>query len=236
MRTSTLLAAPTSSGARVAVAGARSMLPLLAGVAPMGLVIGVAITNAGLPTGAGLATGWLIYAGSAQLAIIDLLGHGAPVGIAALTVLAINARLLLYASAMARHWRSTPWWWRALACYLLIDPSFIVGADGYRERRGHAYYLGAGVTLWLGWQVAIVVGLLVGSAVPSGLELDFVAILYLIAMCVLRLDDGPTRVGITAGAVTAAAGTVLPMHVGPVLGITIGVLAAMLVSPKKDAS
>ena len=62
------------------------------------------------------------------------------------------------------------------------------------------------------------------------------AILYLIAMCVLKLDDGPTRVGITAGAVTAAAGTVLPMHVGPVLGITIGVLAAMLVSPKKDAS
>jgi predicted branched-subunit amino acid permease len=204
------------------------MLPLLAGVAPMGLVIGVAVAEGGLPTGPGLATGWLIYSGSAQLAVLDLLRHDTPLAVVAITVLAINARLVLYGGALARHWRRTPLWWRLVGAYLIIDPSFLVGADGYRQRRGHAYYVGGAVVLWLGWQACIVTGLLVGSAVPAGLELEFVATLYLVAMAVLRMTDRPARIGIVAGAVAATVGTLLPLHAGPLVGIVVGVATALL--------
>ena len=52
---------------------------------------------------------------------------------------------------MAPYWRGTPWWWRLLAAYLLIDPSLAVGLDGYErlanQRRAHVRYLGGGVLL-----------------------------------------------------------------------------------------
>ena len=42
-----------------------------------------------------------------------------------------------YSAAMAPHWRDTPRWWRALAAYLLVDPSLAVGIDGCdRHRQG----------------------------------------------------------------------------------------------------
>jgi predicted branched-subunit amino acid permease len=58
-------------------AGARAMLPWLAGVVPFGLVIGVSAARADIPVLAGWATGPLIYAGSAQVATIEMLHAGA---------------------------------------------------------------------------------------------------------------------------------------------------------------
>jgi len=60
-----------------AVAGARAMLPWLLGVAPFGLVVGVSAARADIPTLAGVLTGPVIFAGSAQVATIELLDAGA---------------------------------------------------------------------------------------------------------------------------------------------------------------
>ena len=58
------------------VAGVRAMVPWLMGVAPFGLVIGVSAAQAGIPTVAGWLTGPAIYAGSAQIATIQMLDAG----------------------------------------------------------------------------------------------------------------------------------------------------------------
>ncbi|HEY7174452.1 MAG TPA: hypothetical protein VH442_06010, partial [Micromonosporaceae bacterium] len=47
--------------------GARAMLPWLAGIAPLGFVIGVLAGGGRVPTLAGWLTGPVIYAGSAQV-------------------------------------------------------------------------------------------------------------------------------------------------------------------------
>jgi predicted branched-subunit amino acid permease len=92
--------------------------------------------------------------------------------------LVINVRLLLYSAAMAPYWRGTPWWWRLLAAYLLIDPSLAVGLDGYEQladqRRAHVRYLGGGVLLWASWLAAISVGATAGVGLPAWLHLQFV--------------------------------------------------------------
>lgn len=122
---------------RELVAGGRAMVPWLIGVTPFGLVIGVSAAQADIPTLAGWLTGPVIYAGSAQVAAIEMLdGNAAPLAVI-VTALVINLRIILYSAAMAPHWRGTPWWWRLLAGYLLIDPSFAVGikrcaAPGHR--------------------------------------------------------------------------------------------------------
>ncbi len=53
------------------------MVPWLIGVAPFGLVIGVSAAQADIPTLAGWLTGPTIYAGSAQVATIQMLDAGA---------------------------------------------------------------------------------------------------------------------------------------------------------------
>ena len=97
--------------------------------------------------------------------------------------LIINIRLIFYSATMARHWRGTPRWWRFVAAYLLIDPSFAVGLDGYRRLgrdRAHAYYLGGAVLLWVSWLAAIGAGATVGAGLPAWLHLEFVTPLFLV--------------------------------------------------------
>src|SRR5918994_1374359 len=140
-------------------AGARAMVPWLAGVAPFGLVIGVSAAQADIPTLAGWLTGPTIYAGSSQVAAIEMLDAGSAPVVVVITALVINLRLILYSGAIATYWRGTPRWWRALAAYLLVDPSFVVGIDRY-QRPGdrddaHTYYLGGAITLWVTWLLAL---------------------------------------------------------------------------------
>ena len=176
---------------RDSVAGARAMAPWLLGVAPFGMVIGISAARADVPTLAGVLTGPVIYSGSSQVATIELLDAGATPIVVVGTALVINLRLILYSAGMAIHWRGTPWWWRAAAAYLLIDPSFAVGVDGYArwpERgRAHAYYLGGAVVLWVGWLAAIVAGAFAGARLPDWLHLEFVIPLYLIGEIVPKL-------------------------------------------------
>ena len=96
------------------LAGMRAMAPWLIGVAPFGLVIGVSAAEAGIPTLAGWLTGPTIYAGSAQVAAIQMLDAGAASYAVIITALVINIRLILYSAAMATYWRGTPLWWRLL--------------------------------------------------------------------------------------------------------------------------
>ena len=225
-----------ASQRRAFAAGARAMAPLLVGIAPFGMVIGVTVADRGISPVAGLSTGWLIYGGSAQLAAIELLAGGAAPVVVVATVLAVNARLLLYSSAMAAHWRGTSRAWRALAAYLLIDPSFGVGVDGYQKRgptsAGHAHYLGGACVLWIAWQLAIVAGMTLGTIVPESLGLDFVVPLYLVAMVVPKATTAPVRIAAVVGAVAAVAANALPCHLGPAAGIVAGVAAGLWLGRK----
>jgi predicted branched-subunit amino acid permease len=221
----------TRSARRDAIAGARAMVPWLLGVAPYGLVIGVSIAQADIPAGAGWLTGATIYSGSAQMATIDLLDGGAAPLVVVATALAINMRLVLYSATMAAHWRGTPRWWRMLAAYLLVDPSFAVGIDRYeRPESGpgaHAHYIGGGVALWITWLAAITVGATAGAQLPASLRLEFVIPLFLVGEVVPRLSTPAIRrAGLTA-VVVAVVGYALPMHLGLVAAMVAGIGAGM---------
>jgi len=212
-----------------AVAGARAMAPWLLGVAPFGLVIGVSAARADIPTLAGVLTGPVIYAGSAQVATIELLDAGAAPLVVVGTALIINLRLVLYSAAMAAHWRGTPWWWRAGAAYLLIDPSFAVGTEGYRrfpERgRAHTYYLGGAAVLWVGWLAAIVVGAVAGAQLPAWLHLEFVIPLFLIGEIVPKLSSPAARRAVVTATVVALVALAAPLHLGVAIAVVAGLAA-----------
>ncbi|HYZ99320.1 MAG TPA: AzlC family ABC transporter permease [Acidimicrobiales bacterium] len=213
------------------VAGARAMAAWLPGIAAYGLVVGVSAARADMPALAGWLTGPTIYGGGAQVAAIDLLDAGAAPVVVVATVLAVNARLVVYSAALAGFWRTTSRRWRLLAAYLLVDPSFAVGVDRYREpgdRVGaHAHYLGGAGLLWITWLAAITVGATAGARLPGGLHLELVVPLFLVGEVVRRLSSPAARRGCAAAVVVAVAGTAAPLHLGPVAAIVAGLAVAL---------
>jgi len=224
---------------RDVAAGARAMVPWLTGLVPFGLVIGVSAAQADVPTLAGWLTGPLIYAGSAQVATIGLLDAGAAPVVVVAAAMIINIRLIFYSATMARHWRGTPWWWRLVAAYLLIDPSFAVGLDGYRRLadrgRAHAHYFGGAVLLWVSWLAAIGAGATAGAGLPAWLHLEFVIPLFLVGETVPKLANPALRRAIFAAATVALLALSAPLHLGVTLAIAAGISAGLTARPDGPA-
>jgi predicted branched-subunit amino acid permease len=214
-------------------AGARAMVPWLAGVVPFGLVIGVSAARADIPALAGWLTGPAIYAGSAQVATIEMLHAGAAPAVIVATALIINLRLVLYSGAIAAQWRGTPRWWRATAAYLLVDPSFVVGMDGYQRHddrvAGHRHYLGGALVLWVAWLIAIGVGVTLGAQLPAVLRLELIIPLYLVGEVVVKLGDRATRRAAVTAAAVAVIALAAPLHLGVLIAIVSGLAAALTV-------
>jgi predicted branched-subunit amino acid permease len=230
------LAAP--SRGRELAAGARAMLPWLAGIVPFGLVIGVRAASADIPTFAGWLTGPLLFGGSAQLAVIELLDAGAaPVAVIA-AALAINLRLVLYSATMAPHWRDLSWWRQGLAAAVLVDASTAVGADGYRRaadnRSGHLRYAGGAAVLWVAWLSAAAVGATAGARLPATLHLELVIPLFLAGEVAARVTSRPAAHAAAAAACAGALGVVVPFHLGPVLAVVAGVAAGLRAGRERD--
>lgn len=223
-------------------AGARAMATWLPGMATYGLVVGVAAGKADVPALAGWLTGPLFYSGGAQVAAVGLFDAGAASFVVVATVLAINARLLVYSAASGARWRDTPSWWRALACYLLVDPSFAVGADGYARAdaaggdtaamaEAHDHYMGAAVVLCATWLTASAIGVVSAGALPTGLQLAFVVPLFLLGETQRRITD---RTGLRAAIVAmavASVGRAMPLHLGVLTAIVAGLTVAALSLP-----
>jgi len=219
-------------------AGARAMTPWLAGIVPFGLAIGFSAAQAGIPILAGWLTGPLIYAGSAQVAAIGMLGAGAAPTVVVAAALIINIRLIFYSAAMARHWCGTPWWWRLVAAYLLIDPSFAVGLDGYgrlSRDRAHAYYFGGAALLWVSWLAAIGAGATACAVLPAWLHLEFVMPLFLIGEVVPKLAQPVQRRAILAAAAVALLALSAPLQLGIALAIAAGIAAGVTARPDAPA-
>jgi predicted branched-subunit amino acid permease len=98
---------------------------------------------------------------------------------------------------------------------------------GDRTHR-HWYLLGAGLSLWVGWQASSAVGVLLGAQLGDAFGLSFVVSVTFIALVVPALLDRPTvAAALTGGVVAVAAGGLpygLGLIVGAVAGITVGAL------------
>jgi predicted branched-subunit amino acid permease len=148
-----------------------------------------------------------------------------------MTILAVNARLVVYSAALGTHWRTASGRWRALAAYLLVDPSFVVGLDGYQEpgdrRRAHEHYLGGAAALWATWLTASGVGLLMSARLPAGLGLEFVMPLFLLGEAQRRLATPRARQACLAAVAVAVVGTVAPLHLGLLAALVAGLAVAV---------
>ena len=74
---------------------------MLAGAVPFGLIYGVLAVKAGIPPVLAIAVSFVIFAGSAQFMVTQLVAAGTPSLLIVLSVFIINLRHALYSAALA---------------------------------------------------------------------------------------------------------------------------------------
>jgi 4-azaleucine resistance transporter AzlC len=212
--------------------GVRAELPIAVGVLPFGLIYGVIALAAGLTPAQAQAMSAIVFAGSAQFIGAELMGVGAPLPVLWLTTFVVNVRHLLYSAQLGPDLQHLPRRWRFLLAYLLTDEAYAVTAVYYAQptsspRYRHWYFLGAGLLLWLSWQMSTAVGVFLGAEVPASWGLDFALALTFMGIVIPLLDKRPMLAAAVTAGVTAVLAHSLPYNLGLVvaglMGIVVGV-------------
>jgi 4-azaleucine resistance transporter AzlC len=214
--------------------GALASAPLLAGIVPWGMVAGVAMVSAGLTQMQAVGMSLLVFAGSAQLAVLPLLIAKAPLWVMYATALVVNLRYVIYSAVLAPHFEHLSRFWRALLAYITVDGMFalLAGKYGPEEARAHKhwFYLGGSLVMWTGWQVSSWVGIFAGELIPRAWSLEFSATLALIAVLIpLLFDRAMVCAALAAGAVALAAAK-WPLNTGLLAAIAAGVVVGLAVA------
>ncbi|WP_417067998.1 AzlC family ABC transporter permease [Niveibacterium terrae] len=213
-------------------AGVAAELPLLFGVVPFGLIFGVLGLAAGLPGWAVVAMSSIILGGSSQVVFAQLWGAQVPPAVITATVGVVNLRHALYSASMARYLRDLPLRWRLLLAYLLTDEAYAAAierfANGPETPARHFFLLGTGLTLWVGWQLSTLAGVLVGAAIPASWSLDFSIALTFIALLAPALRRRSECVAAAVAAIAALALQGLPHKLWIIAAALAGMGAGML--------
>ena len=213
--------------------GIKDELPILIGTIPFGLIYGVSARSFGIPTALAQAMSVIIFAGSAQFVVIQLLNASVPAGIILLTACIINLRHALYSASVAPYLKQRGLLWRLLLPYLLTDEAYAVAITHYQqpdERASkHWYFLGAGLILWSTWQIGTAAGLLLGAHIPASWSLDFTLPLTFIALVIPAIKKRADAIAAGAAGLIAVLAAQLPFNSGLLvatfLGIALGLLA-----------
>jgi predicted branched-subunit amino acid permease len=195
------------------LAGMRDAVPFLVGMAPFGVTVGAAVAASSDPVAAWAGT-LLLYGGSAQLTVLQLLGAGTPVWTAILVGTLVNARLLVYSGSLAPLWRGARPWITVLGAATIVEPTWAMAQQRLRTggaARARAHYGGAAAALTLGWTAAVTAGLFVGRVDGLARHLAVAVPLCLVVLVVphLRLRGGTAAV-LAAVGTTVAARAVVP--------------------------
>ena len=203
---------------------------MFAPILPFALVLGVAINDSVMPTAVAWSTSVLIFAGAAQLATVSLAGTTTWLALVA-TATVINLRHVMYSAAMAPRFQGQPMWFRIFGPFVLIDQVFALMAgrtdldrDAFRR-----LYVATGLFFYISWNVTVVVGMLVGGAIPGSWRLDVAPSVMFAGLVIVGIVRRGAAVAALAAAGVTFAALGLPNNLGLLLGAVVGIAAGYAV-------
>ncbi|WP_043837105.1 AzlC family ABC transporter permease [Muricoccus aerilatus] len=215
--------------------GARRGVPMLLGIAPFGLVVGVIALGKGLSLAETLVMSAVVFAGASQLLALELWTNPPDVLAVAIAAFVVNIRLVPLGAALSfwldhlRGWRL----WGSL--FFAVDHSFALSVAEHRAGgRDAGFLLGLGIFTWVGWVASTAAGHLLGAAValPADHPLFFAAtatfVTILVALWRGPRQDVPAWLVAAAVAVGAQALRLpppVPLLAGALAGATTATLA-----------
>ena len=218
--------------------GIKSEIPIAFGVFPFGVIYGVIALAAGLSPMQAQAMSAIVFAGSAQFIGAELIGVATPITVIWLTTFVVNIRHMLYSTQLGPDLQHFPRRWRAILAYLLTDEAYAPTAVHYADKstpmtHKHYYFLGAGLTLWITWQISTAVGVFLGAEVPASWSLDFALALTFIGIVIPVLKDRPHIAAALSAGIVALLTFTLPYKLGLIAAALSGILVGVLLERRQ---
>jgi predicted branched-subunit amino acid permease len=219
--------------------GVRELLPATAGIFAWGLVTGVAMVKSGLGVFEATVLSLLAYAGSAQLAALPLMAAFAPIWLVTLTALVVNLRFVVYSVITRPHFAHLPAGKRTILGFLVGDIMFVrfIALIENEPQYPHrvAYYFGGASANWVIWQISSIIGIFAATAIPTSWGLELAGTLTLVALLVPLCKQRPVLAGALVAGSTSVAAHDVPLRLGLLLAIVLGILTAFVVDRRTAA-
>lgn len=215
-----------SSPPRESLTGVRIALPAGIAMFPLGMALGVLISQSDLPWWtAPLFTG-VIFAGSLEFLLVGMVVTAVPLTSVALTALLVNFRHVFYAlSFPLGQIRSRSL--RVLSTYILCDEAWALTAHPDARQWTGARILGIQAVFYVNWVLSATIGVLTGSLIPPGVVgLDFAITAFFL---VLGIDAYRVRRSVPIPLVALACALFFAVFAGdamilPAMGAFVGLL------------
>ena len=208
---------------------------MLTTVLVVGIPFGIVARQSGLAPAEIVAMSLFVFAGASQFAMVQLFKDGAAWPLIVATVLLINLRHLLMAAALQPYFAHVSLARRLAAAYVLTDEAFAMAIGWFRRGRTElAYYATLAVALYVLWNAATVIGMVLGPSIgePRRFGVDFAITATFIAIVVVGVRRRSDAIVAVAAAVMASALAYLGVSVVAV--VTAGALAPLLVLFARD--
>lgn len=216
--------------------GAKDALVIVLTYLPASFAFGVAAVKYGFSAWEALFLSSTIYAGASQFIVIALLGSGSSIWAAALTVIALDLRHLLYGPALVQlmpdqsfQLKKTAFW-----AWGLTDEVFARGIIQLTQRKqqwSEHWMLGLSFTSWLSWASGSFIGGLFANKVhllPQFLQAGLDFLLPALFLSFLLAAFNRKQLHIIVAALTVSA--VGCIFVGLSFAIFSGILSGMIVA------
>ena len=163
------------------------------GVFPFGAVMGTVYAEAKVDFFHSAAMNILVFAGSSQLAAIDLMTKNAESFVVIATGLVINLRFILYSAALSPLIQRSSFLAKVFGAYLLTDQTYAV-MSAQQDRLNHKseliyFYFGAALCMALVWHISSALGFVFGNFAPKALSLDYAVPLSFVTLVVPTLKN-----------------------------------------------
>ena len=215
--------------------GLVTAVPLILGYLPIAFSFGVAATRSGLSMGEAFALSLIIYAGAAQFLAIALIAAGAPLAVAAFTLVAMNLRHVLYGPALMKRVGATgatryAWAWS----FGLTDEVFgaALGALARGRVFSEPFMFGLGIGAYGAWLSGTALGAYAGAgaldgwpAVSAGLGFMLPALFLALLLSILQRAQVPVIA--VAGAATVVVTLLWSETAGLLAGMIAGAVAGV---------
>ncbi len=218
--------------------GAIAILPVLVATAPIALLFGTLAAAKGLSALEVWLMSATVFAGALQFVAIDQWAEPAPLGLLVFTALVVNVRHVLMGASIGRSMTDFSAAAKYGAMFLLTDEGW---AFAERRARGGkltaAYYFGIGVSMWLVWTSASLLGAVIGRGLGDPSAFGFNFAFSAVFICILVGFWSNWRTGavlVSSGAVSALVYLLVPGAWYIIAGAFAGVATAAALHAKSD--
>ncbi|WDZ96852.1 AzlC family ABC transporter permease [Herbaspirillum sp. WKF16] len=215
--------------------GWRASSSTIPAVFAWGVVSGMAMVKSGMSIFQSLGMTLLVYAGSAQFAVLPLLAVGTPLLVVFFTAMIVNLRFVIFSAAVAPHFEHLPWYRRVWYGFFNGDISMAFFPQRFPPHTfGQppgkiGYFAAICYPGWLSWQLGATVGILLASQIPESWNIGFAGTLALIAIMIPMTNNIAALAGVVVSGTVAVLALNFPYRLGLLAAMVLGMAAALAV-------